>query len=140
MPHRNGATREARPGLDVLVVDDNRDAADSLAILLDLWGHRTRTAYDADAALDAVADEPPDVVLLELGLKGRDAFALGAHLRSRPGMRAARLFAVSGYSVPAHRDRALGGAFDDFLLKPFEPNALRLLLVDLQAARQPQPS
>jgi DNA-binding response OmpR family regulator len=121
-------------GLRVLVVDDSRDAADSLVILLDIWGHRAQAAYDADAASRAVAADPPDVVLIDLGLPGRDGFALAAGLRARPGMQSARLFAVSGHSAPAYRDRALGGGFDDFLLKPFDPDSLRGLLADLPRA------
>jgi DNA-binding response OmpR family regulator len=134
------APPDARPGLHVQVVDDSRDAADSLVILLEMWGHRPRAAHDADAALRAVADEPPDVVLLDLGLRGRDGFALAADLRAQHGMRGAKVFAVSGFSAPAHRDRALDGAFDEFLLKPFDPAALRGLLADLQTLRQRRPS
>jgi CheY-like chemotaxis protein len=128
-------TPEQTAGLRVLVVDDNRDAADSLVLLLEMWGHRARVAHGADAALRAVADNAPDVVLIDLGLPIGDSFALAADLRTRPGMQGARLFAVSGHSAPAHRDRALAGAFDEFLLKPFDPDALRALLADLPRSR-----
>ncbi|HKB01607.1 MAG TPA: response regulator [Gemmataceae bacterium] len=131
---RVSCTPEQTEGLRVLVVDDSRDAADSLVLLLEMWGHRARAAHGADAAVRAVATDPPDVVLLDLGLRGRDSLALASELRTQPGMQYARLFAVSGHSAPAHRDRALGGGFDDFLLKPFDPDSLRGLLADLPRA------
>jgi CheY-like chemotaxis protein len=127
-------TPEQNAGLRVLVVGDSRDAVDSLVILLDMWGHEAQAAYDADAAYRAVAADPPDVVLIDLGLPGHDGFALAAGLRAQPGMQSARFFAVSGHSAPAHRDRALGEGFDDFLLKPFDPDSLRGLLAGLPRA------
>lgn len=136
MAETAAATCETRIALRVLVVDDDRDAADSLAILLGLWGHRPRVAYRPEAALMAVADEPPDVVLIDPGLRGTDGFSLAAELRARSAMKGAKLFAVTGYSIPAARGRALGAAFDEFLLKPFEPDALRRMLADLQTSRQ----
>jgi CheY-like chemotaxis protein len=131
----DSCTSAQAAGLRVLVVDNSRDAADSLVLLLDIWGHRARVADGADAAFRAVADDPPDVVLIDLGLPGRDSLALAAELRTRPGMERAKIFAVSGYSAPAHRDRALASAFDEFLLKPFDPNALRGLLSGLPPSR-----
>ncbi|MBO0697015.1 MAG: response regulator [Zavarzinella sp.] len=127
---------ESRLALRVLVVDDDRDAADSLAILLGLWGHRPRVAYRPETALMAVADDPPDVVLIDPGLRRTDGFSLAAELRARSAMKGAKLFAVTGHSIPAVRGRAPGAAFDEFLLKPFEPDALRRMLADLQTGRQ----
>jgi two-component system CheB/CheR fusion protein len=131
----DSCTPEQTAGLRVLIVDNSRDAADSLVLLLDIWGHRARVADGADAAFRAVAADPPDVVLIDLGLRGHDSLALAANLRARPGMERARFFAVSGHSAPAHRDRALAGAFDEFLVKPFDPDALRGLLADLPRSR-----
>jgi DNA-binding response OmpR family regulator len=132
MPMDPRATPKTRPGLDVLVVDDDRDTADTLVILLELWGHRPRAAYDADAAVRVVAEEPPHVVFLDLGLPGRDGFELAADLRAQPGMRDAVLFAVTGHTVLANRGRARDCGFADVLIKPVEPETLRTLLHGLQ--------
>jgi DNA-binding response OmpR family regulator len=133
MVQRNSATPEARPGLHVLVVDDDRDAADSLVILLEMWGHRPRVAYGAESALLAVADEPPDVVLLDLGLPGTDGFALAAGLRAQSGMHDVVLLAITGHTLQAYRDRAKECRFADVLIKPVDPGFLRKLLADRQA-------
>jgi CheY-like chemotaxis protein len=136
MPHTDAAP-DARPGLQVLVVDDDRDGADSLAMLLELWGHRPRVAYDAEGALLAAADEPPDVVVVDLGLPGTDGFALAAELRARTGTRDAVFVAVTGHTVLAYRERAKECRFADVLIKPVEPGFLRQLLDDRQAALTP---
>jgi two-component system, OmpR family, response regulator len=118
------------PGLRLLVVDDNRDAADSLAMLLGLWGHRARVAYDGASALRAAGAEPPDAVLLDLGMPGLDGYDLATDLRP------AALIAVTGYADRAHRDRADAAGFDHFFVKPVDLDALRDLLVDLVEVRR----
>lgn len=138
MAQTDGATPETRPGLHVLVVDDDQDTADTLVILLEMWGHRPRAAYDAADALRAAAAAPPDAVLVDLELPGHDGFALATALRARDGMRDLKLYAVTGHSV--YRDQALAGPFDDFLLKPVEPGALCSLLAELQQVRHHRPS
>jgi CheY-like chemotaxis protein len=135
MAHVDRAAPDTRPGLRVLVVDDDRDAADSLAMLLELWGHRPRVAYGAEAALRAAADEPPDVVLLDLGLPGMDGFKLAAGLRALNGTDGTVFFAVTGHTLPTYRDRAKACRFAEVLLKPVEPETFRKLLADQQTAR-----
>ncbi|HKB00845.1 MAG TPA: response regulator [Gemmataceae bacterium] len=117
-------------GLRLLVVDDNRDAADSLAMLLGLWGHEPRVAYDGQAALRAARAEPPDAVLLDLGMPGLDGYDLAGALRP------AALIAVTGYADPAHRERAAAAGFDHFFVKPVDLDALRVMLGDLWEVRQ----
>jgi DNA-binding response OmpR family regulator len=141
MVQQDGAPPDTNPGLDVLVVDDDRDTADSLAILLRLWGHRARVAYGAEAALLAAGDEPPEVVLLDLGLPGMNGFALGAGLRALNGMRDALVIAITGHTHLAHRDRDKECRFADVLIKPVEPETLRRLLADRQTVRtRPDPA
>jgi DNA-binding response OmpR family regulator len=124
-------------GLRLLVVDDNRDAADSLAMLLEMWGHQPRVAYDGPAALREAEAEPPDAVLLDLGMPGLDGYDLAQDLRP------AALIAVTGFADSAHRDRADAAGFDHFFVKPVDLDALRgllghlweLQLLSLQARR-----
>jgi DNA-binding response OmpR family regulator len=108
--------------LRVLVADDNRDAADSLAMLLRLWGHEAAVAYDGLAAVQTAADWPPDVVLLDVGMPRLDGYAVAQRLRGLPAG-APLVLAVTGYGDEAHRVRGRG-LFDDYLLKPLDTNAL----------------
>ncbi|HJT78286.1 MAG TPA: response regulator [Gemmataceae bacterium] len=118
-------------GCRVLVVDDNRDAADSLALLLPLWGHAVRVAYDGPAALEAVRAYRPEVVLLDLGLPGMTGYEVAGRLRREPGLEKVVLVAVSGYGQEADRRRTRGAGFRDHLVKPVDPGDLRQLLAGL---------
>jgi len=119
----------------LLIVDDNRDAADSLAMLLDLWGYAPRVAYDGPTALDLIRGERPDGVLLDLGLPGVDGFQLASDLRRQPECVDTPLIAVTGYGGPAYRDRARAAGFDHFLVKPVDPVGLQELLGELLRVR-----
>jgi CheY-like chemotaxis protein len=109
--------------LRVLVVDDNRDAADTLCLLASLWGHDARPAYDGASALRVAAEHPPDIVLCDLGLPDMDATALAAQFGRGPA-----LVALTGYTDDAHRRAAAAAGFDPYLVKPCDPEALRELL------------
>jgi CheY-like chemotaxis protein len=122
-------------GLRLLVVDDHRDSADSLALLLGLWGHRPRVAYDGRTALQMAREDPPDAILLDLGLPGRDGCGLADDLRRQEGWAGAPLIAVTGFGDRVHRDRAQAAGFDHFLVKPVEPDSLRDLLGSLLELR-----
>lgn len=113
----------------VLVVDDNRDAADSMALLLRLEGHQATVAYDGPGALDAVRREPPDLVLCDLGLPGMDGFQVARALRAG-GSRCPRLVALSGYAQPEDVQRALAAGFDAHIAKPPDPAAIARLLAE----------
>lgn len=119
----------------MLIVDDNRDAADSLALLLDLWGYAPRVAYDGPTALDLIRRECPDALLLDLGLPGVDGFQLAAAVRGQPDCTDAPLIAVTGYGTPAYRARARAAGFDHFLVKPVDPIGLQALLGELLRVR-----
>ena len=111
----------------VLVVDDNRDAADLLASLLDTAGHESRVAYDGPAALDLADKFEPEIGLLDIGLPTMDGFELARRLRANPRLRGMRLIAVTGYARERDRERARAAGFDDHLAKPVS-------LKDLQRA------
>lgn len=114
------------PSRKILVVDDNRDAARSLAELLSLDGHITATAFDAQEALRAVAANPPEVILLDIGLPGMNGYELAHRLRTAGS--SARLVAVTGYGQPEDRERALRAGFHHHLSKPVDPQALDQVL------------
>jgi two-component system CheB/CheR fusion protein len=118
----------ASTGLRVLVVEDNRDAAETLAMVVELWGHEVRVTYDAMAALDAVEEWHPHVVLSDIGLPGMDGYELARRLRSRPGLGGAVLVALSGYGRDEDKRAALAAGFDHHVLKPPDLDTLSGLL------------
>lgn len=111
----------------LLVVDDNADAADSLAVLLRAWGHEVRVAYDGHAAVDVARDYHPDTILLDLRLPGMDGYHTARQLRAA-GLEDAQLVAVTGYDDDADPKRSLEAGFDQLLTKPVDPQRLRDLL------------
>jgi signal transduction histidine kinase len=116
------------PSRRVLVVDDNHDAADSLALLLKMMGHEVRTAYGGAAALAASRSWRPEVVLLDIGLPGLDGYAVGRRLRDeRPGEELL-IVALTGYGQDEDRRRSQEAGLDLHFVKPVDPNALRDLL------------
>jgi len=125
------ATREgvAVPPHRVLVVDDNVDGAQSLALLLRLDGHEVRVAHDGPSALEVAASFRPDVVLLDIGLpKGMDGYAVARALRELPGLGETVLVALTGYGQEEDRRRTAAAGFQAHLVKPASPAALRALL------------
>jgi CheY-like chemotaxis protein len=121
-----GPTEEAR--LRVLVVEDNRDAADSLALLLRIWGHEAHVAYDGAAALEVARDQRPDVILVDLAMPRLDGCALARRLRLEPRVNPPLLVAVTGYGDAAHRRAAAEAGFEHYLVKPVDLPRLRVLL------------
>ena len=123
-----GVTAPTRPrgSRKVLVVDDNEDSARSIALLLTLWGHEARVAFEGHSALDAARDFAPEVFLLDIGLPGLDGFELARQLRAR-GVRAL-LVALTGYGRDEDRERSQDAGFDQHLVKPIDPDELREIL------------
>jgi two-component system, OmpR family, response regulator len=116
------------PGLRVLVVEDYPDAATSTALLLKLFGHEVDVAGDGPTALRAAAAFAPDVVLLDIGLPGMDGYEVARRLSSQATARRPFFIAVSGYSQSPDRRLAMEAGIDMHLLKPVDPDHLRLLL------------
>ena len=124
------ASREDAPKrLRVLLVEDNRDAAESLRTLLEIWGHEVQVACDAAAALGFTPSFAPDVVLSDIGLPGMDGFELAKRLREDPAAARAILVAISGYGLEEDRRRAVEAGFDEHLVKPVDLDRLRGLLI-----------
>jgi CheY-like chemotaxis protein/nitrogen-specific signal transduction histidine kinase len=112
----------------VLVVDDNRDAAGSLAMLVGALGHEVREAHSGASALEAVPSFKPDLIVLDVGLPDMDGYETARRIRELPGGRDARIVAASGYrEIPgAARDAGM----DDYLVKPLKLSVLQQLLSD----------
>jgi CheY-like chemotaxis protein len=117
----------SRP-LRVLVVDDCPDTRGSLCLLLDLWGHKARTAADGPSALAEAFAFHPEVVLLDIGLPQMDGYEVARELRRLPGTRHALLVATTGFGQGQDVTRAREAGFDHHLLKPFDPDVLQALL------------
>jgi signal transduction histidine kinase/DNA-binding response OmpR family regulator len=124
----NGAVTHPVTPLRVLVVDDNIDAAATLAALLENDGHQVRRAHDGPGALTAVDAFHPDAVFLDLGLPGMDGFEVARRLRLRAADNKPLLVAVSGYGRDEDRRRSRLAGFDHHLVKPAELSALRSAL------------
>jgi CheY-like chemotaxis protein len=118
----------SRRRLRVLVVDDNRDAADSMALLVKLWDHDVQVAYDGTSALESACSFSPDVMLLDIGLPKMDGLQLAKHVRQLESCAAATLIAVTGFADGDHRSQ-VEPAFDHYLVKPVCPVELEQLLV-----------
>lgn len=116
--------RQGQASLCVLVVDDNDNAAQSMALLLRSRGLEVQVANDGPAALAAAAARPPDVVLLDIGLPDMDGLEVARELRARPGGAAMRLVALTGRADPADRQRGLDAGVNLYLVKPVPPDEL----------------
>jgi signal transduction histidine kinase/ActR/RegA family two-component response regulator len=129
-PRTRVAARPAR----VLLVEDNRDSAETLATILELWGHEVRVCLDGLAALTESARFDPHVIISDLGLPAMNGYELAARLRARPTAGKIVLIALSGYGREEDRRRALDAGFDHHLVKPPDLNALSDLLSHLAPA------
>jgi CheY-like chemotaxis protein/anti-sigma regulatory factor (Ser/Thr protein kinase) len=108
----------------ILVVDDNVDAADTLAMLLELDGHEVHAVYGAAEALEAATRIKPDILFLDIGLPGMDGYEVARQLRARNDLGALRIIALTGYGQPEDRRRSIAAGFNDHLVKPVTPQAL----------------
>jgi len=125
--------------LQVLVVDDNRDAADSCAMLLELSGHEARTAYCAQEALELGGQLHPDVLLLDIGLPDLNGYELARRIRASDWGQDVALIAVTGWGQDSDRRQALEAGFDQHLTKPIAPEALTSLLQSLRPRQRSGP-
>ncbi len=114
--------------LRVLVVDDNHDCADSLSMLVQLWGNDVRTAYDGAAALKMAVVHQPDVVLLDLTMLKMDGCQVARQLRQQAAFADTLLIAVSGWTDEVHLQRCDEAGFDHYLIKPIDLASLEILL------------
>ncbi|MGI4812688.1 MAG: ATP-binding response regulator [Janthinobacterium lividum] len=126
-PELPALQQDETAALNILVVDDNVDAAEALSVLLQMQGHHVRTAADGASGLEACAHSKPDVVLLDIGLPGMDGYEVAMRLRRQQCMRGVKLIAVTGYGQPEDVQHSIDAGFDHHIVKPVEPSALALL-------------
>lgn len=117
----------------VLVVDDNRDAATSLAMMLKLMGNEATTAHDGQEALDVAAVYRPDLVLLDIGMPKMNGYEVARQIRQQAWGKGMVLVALTGWGQEEDRRRSHEAGFDALMTKPIEPAALEQLLGTLQA-------
>jgi CheY-like chemotaxis protein len=119
----------------ILVIDDNVDAADTLAALVVALGGHAATAYDGQDGLRCAADFRPDAILLDVGMPGMDGYETCRRLRTQPSGQVAYIVAVTGWGQVHDRERALAEGFDAHLTKPADPRVLEALLADAPLRR-----
>ena len=120
----------------VLVVDDDQDGAEAMAMVFRLDGHQVSIATDGEAAVEEARARRPDLVLLDLGLAaGLDGLDVARRIRRLRGLEETRIVAVTGHGAAEHRLRALDAGFDRYLVKPVDPALLRGMVEDLPLAR-----
>ncbi len=115
-------------GMRVLVVDDNRDSADSLTLMLQFMGYQTRTAYDGESAVQVTAEFVPDVILLDIGLPKLNGYDACRAIRAANGGRKLVIIAQTGWGQEEDRERTRSAGFDHHLVKPIDAEQLVELL------------
>ena len=112
----------------ILVVDDDRDSAETLAVLLRVEGYRAETAYDGIEALRVAAGCQPDLVLLDISMPEIDGFDVASKLRQQSWARNLRIVAITGWKRVDDRERARSAGFDEYLVKPLDFDRLKAVL------------
>ena len=135
-PQAERPVRMSPPSLRILIVDDNRDAADSLAMLLRTTGNDIRTAYDGLEAVQVANEFQPEVVLLDIGLPKIDGHEVAQRLRREPWAQHTCLIAVTGWSDETDRARSRAAGFDHHLVKPLDTGHLAQLLSSIERSAQ----
>jgi PAS domain S-box-containing protein len=132
--------RRARGNARVLLVEDNVDAADGLAMLLGILGHEVRVVHDGLTALSTVSAAPPDVMVVDIGLPGMNGYDLARRIRRDPALRNVVLVALTGYGRADDRRQVFDAGFDHYFVKPVDPDALHGLVTRVRAGRSDTPA
>jgi CheY-like chemotaxis protein len=119
----------------VLVVDDNVDAAEAIAMLLQFSGYDIQVAHDPQSALDVAARARPDVVLLDIGLPGMTGYEVAQRMRENGATRHAKIVALTGYGQEQDNEQAKAAGFSAYLVKPVDADQLTALVNELTDAR-----
>jgi CheY-like chemotaxis protein len=132
MSNEEPSTRSPRAPR-ILVVDDNEDAAQSLAMLLDVMGHETRIAYDGLQAVALAESFRPHAILLDIGMPKMNGYEASQRIREQPWGKEIMLVALTGWAQEEDVRRAQEAGFDRHLVKPVEAAALRAALAEIDA-------
>jgi CheY-like chemotaxis protein len=141
VPRAKGATKKPirsttlSPDLRILIVDDNRDVAESTAALLRLEGCEVHLAHDGEEALNVVHRLRPTAILLDIGLPKINGFEVAERIRAVPELQDILIVGVSGYGQEEHRLRSKQAGFDHHIVKPIEPGMLAALVASLRSSR-----
>jgi PAS domain S-box-containing protein len=127
------------PPKRILIVDDNVDAADLLALVLRGEGHEVETVYTSEAALERAMASTPEIMLLDIGLPEMDGYEVARRLRSLSVLKDTRLIAITGYGQANDRARTLAAGFDDHLVKPVGVDAIKRSMVGMPAEELNRP-
>jgi len=127
-PVRSNATDTQPLGSDILLAEDNQDAAESFAMLLELLGHRVRTTHDGDAALARATEQAPDFAFLDIGLPGRNGYDLARAIRALPNCGHTVLIALTGWGQESDRQQARDAGFKHHLVKPMDLEKVKVIL------------
>lgn len=123
--------RESAVALKIVVVDDNVDAAETLAAMLEMLGHQVSVAHGGKAALTLVAQQQPDLVFLDIGMPDMGGYEVAAALRKEPGTKPLSLVALTGWGADADRAQAMQAGFDHHLTKPATADSVNAVLIQL---------
>jgi len=129
-----------KSSLRILIVDDNRDGADSLSELLKMMGNDTRTAYDGHQGVALAEEYRPDVILLDIGLPTLNGYEVCHRIRQQPWGQDVLLIAVTGWGQDEDRRRSLEAGFDHHIVKPVDPQALMGMIAMLNVGHAEKPS
>jgi signal transduction histidine kinase len=127
-PRMSAPSARASKRRRVLIADDNRDAADSLSLLLELSGHEVRVAHLGQTALSLAQTYRPDLVILDIGMPDLSGYEVARALRQEPWAAGLQLIAITGWGQDDDRRRALEAGFDRHLTKPIDPEQLQSLI------------
>jgi CheY-like chemotaxis protein len=137
-PSREAATtRSPTSGRRVLLVDDNVDGAESLALMLRINGHDTRTAHNVPEALAAARPFKPDVVFLDIGLPGMDGYEVSKQMRWEPSLNGAVLFGLIGWGSKHDKRQSSQVGFEFHLTKPVGATAIEGILARVDGGQGP---
>lgn len=131
----DGDKAQPTSDLRILVVDDNRDAAESLAMLLKMMGHNVHTAYDGDEAVTAAREFQPHVVLCDIGLPKLNGYEACRQIKAQAWDKKMILIAVTGWGQDNDRRKTQEAGFDYHMVKPVDPQTLMKLLAGLNAVK-----
>jgi len=117
----------SRDGASILLIEDNVDAADSLKMLLELYGHRVRVAHDGELGIRMAEIDVPDLLLIDIGLPNLDGYKVAERLREHPQLHGVMRAALTGYGREEDREQALAAGFHQHLVKPADPEKIDAL-------------
>jgi signal transduction histidine kinase/DNA-binding response OmpR family regulator len=129
------AKEKPSSGKRVLIVDDNIDAAETLAMMLELLGQQTRQAHEGMGAIQAAREYNPELIFMDIGLPGLSGHEVAAKLRGELGMRDTFIVALSGYGTDEDRRKSMRAGFDSHLVKPLDPSTLPEILAQAERRR-----